>query len=174
MSSVPSPDRPLLWGPVHSGVSGLEPLPVHCPHAGGHCALHYCRSETPKMQRRFRILAEAYSGVHGYFRRSCCCDLHRHSADVCDDRWSHHPDNHGCVYGTFKTIPASMFLNVPSDVCVPHPQRSTRLVDLGTWSTCTAWQCPVKSFPTAPATYHARTPCICSGTPSPETCLGLA
>lgn len=37
---------------------------------------------------------------HGYFRRSRCCYLHRHSPNVCDDSWSHHPDHHGLVYGT--------------------------------------------------------------------------
>lgn len=69
--------------------------------------------------------------------------------------------------------PASLSLNLQKFV-FPRPQLSTRLEALGTWSRCTARRCPVKSFRTAPATSHARTPCTCSGTPSPETCLGLA
>lgn len=138
---------------------------------------------TANMPQPFHVLAEVFSYFHGYFRRSGCCHLHRHSPDGCDDNWSHHPDNHGFVHGTFKKNPKQpqntkgklcIYVLESTQVCVPHPQPSTRLVALGTWSTCTAWRCPVKSFPTAPATYHARTPCTCSGTPSPETCLGLA
>lgn len=40
---VSPPDWPVLWSAVCSGVSGVEPLPVHCPNAGGHCFLYNCR-----------------------------------------------------------------------------------------------------------------------------------
>lgn len=39
----PPPDRPLLWSPVYPGVSWVEPVPIHRPHAGGHGSLHYRR-----------------------------------------------------------------------------------------------------------------------------------
>lgn len=31
------------------------------------------------------------------FRWSCCCNLHRHSADVCHDCWGDHPNDHWSV-----------------------------------------------------------------------------
>lgn len=80
----------------------------------------------------------------------------------------------GLLFGHLKKYPAFIFRILQSEGCVLRPQLSTRLVDLGTWSMCTAWQCPVRSFPTVPATCHARTPCTSSGMPLPETCHGPA
>lgn len=49
----------------------------------------------------------------------------------------------GLLFGHLKKT-AFIFRILQSEGCVPRPQLSTRLVDLGTWSMCTAWQCLVR------------------------------